>query len=129
MAKLEGIDRLQRALKRAGPMATKAFAASAVKEQEKVMADSKENYVPVDLGILKGSGTVLPPEIQGSKVTVVAGYGGAASAYALYQHEELHLAHTVGSPKYLERPFLNRVGKMPKNMAKEIERELQKLGR
>ena len=75
-------------------------------EATKIMTDSKENFVPVDLGTLRESGTVLPPERSGSTVSVQMGYGGFAESYALIQHENLEFRHpNGGGPKYLERPF------------------------
>ena len=72
---------------------------------EKIMTISKR-LVPVDFGILKTSGLVEKPEKKGKKFMVTMGYGGAASAYALVQHENLSFAHTVGQAKYLEEPLL-----------------------
>lgn len=56
-------------------------------EGEYVMTDSKRNYVPVDLGVLRSSGFVNPPVRSGKEVSVTIGFGGAASAYALAVHE------------------------------------------
>ena len=75
------------------------------KTAEKIMTISKR-LVPVDFGILRTSGLVEKPEKKGSKFRVVMGYGGAASDYALTQHESIGLFHTVGQAKYLEAPLL-----------------------
>jgi len=74
-------------------------------EGEGVMADSKTNYVPVDEGTLKTSGHVQLPKVGNGKIEVVLGYGGAAKAYALTQHENMTFHHTVGQAKYLSIPF------------------------
>lgn len=74
---------------------------------ELIMTDSKENYCPVDIGTLRDSGHVDPPELQGDNITVWMGYGGPADHYALIQHERLDYHHTVGQAKYLEIPTLN----------------------
>lgn len=68
-----------------------------------IMTDSK-TQVPVDLGTLRASGTVLQPEHTAGKVTVTIGYGGPAQAYALVQHERADYQHRVGKAKYLEDP-------------------------
>lgn len=124
---ITGLDKLKRALADAGPLAMDALAAAMVEEQEAVITDAKQNYVPVDTGTLRGSGTVLPPEKSGSKVTVTAGFGGAAQQYALVVHERMGVNHPVGGPKYLERPFLARAAKMGSNLAARVERAWQRL--
>lgn len=75
------------------------------KTAEKIMTISKR-LAPVDFGILKTSGLVEKPEKKGAKFRVVMGYGGAASAYAIVQHENLNFQHTVGQAKFLEEPLL-----------------------
>lgn len=89
---------------------------------EAIMADSKENYVPVDVGVLQSSGHVELPVIDGRDITVTMGFGGSASAYALAIHEHLSehsprswrvaeqtgagVHFSKGGPKYLERPLM-----------------------
>jgi len=75
------------------------------KEAEGVMSDSKQHYVPVDVGTLKSSGHVQLPKIKKGEVSVTLGYGGAAKDYALTQHENLTFNHKVGQAKYLSIPF------------------------
>ena len=80
-------------------------AAALYQEAELVMTASKDQ-VPVDTGTLKNSGFVNDPDVNGGEIAVVLGYGGAASAYALKQHEDLTLRHDDGNAKFLERPVL-----------------------
>lgn len=87
-SRVEGVDDLKRALARAGALAIPALSAAMVEEQEKVIADAVE-LAPSDFGTLRGSGTVLPPEIGLHEVTVVAGFGGAAAPYVVAVHEHL----------------------------------------
>lgn len=84
-------------------------------EAEEIMAESKEHYVPVDLGNLKNSGYVSPPE-NGASILL-----GFAASYALEVHEDLQAHHKVGRAKYLEIPFLERVQKMPQRLAERAE--------
>lgn len=65
----------------------KRIAAALVQECEAIGADSDENFVPVDFGILKGSRLNSLPIWEENEVTVGISYGGAASAYALAVHE------------------------------------------
>lgn len=114
-------------------------------EGEYVMTDSKRNYVPVDLGVLRSSGFVNPPVRSGKEVSVTIGFGGAASAYALAVHEHpsthsppswqgksvadiLSVSNrtpwSVDSgrgPKYLERPLRKAVAGMPQRIAQVLQ--------
>lgn len=66
-----------------------------------IMTEAKKR-APVDLGTMKSSGYVTLPMRQGGSVVVEAGFGGAAKAYAVVQHENLGYRHEVGEAKYLE---------------------------
>lgn len=73
-----------------------------------IMTEAKKRS-PVDLGTMKSSGYVTLPTRQGGDVVVEAGFGGAAKAYAVIQHENLSYSHIdektgkqVGEAKYLE---------------------------
>jgi hypothetical protein len=52
--------------------------------------------VPVVTGALRGSALVYPPEIDGSTITVVFGYGGQAMPYARAVHENPRAGKTGG---------------------------------
>jgi hypothetical protein len=65
------------------------------------MAEMKER-VPVDEGILKGSGFVEPPKREGNKVILNLGFGGQAEDYAIIVHEDLEAFHRVGEAKFVE---------------------------
>jgi hypothetical protein len=90
-----------------------------------IMGRSKEEFVPVDLGILKDSGDVALPEIDGNAMVVEMGYGGAAAAYALKQHEDLTLNHpNGGEAKFLEKPLLEEVPNIVPDVAADMKAEL-----
>ncbi len=119
---ITGGEALRQALLALADRGPKAAAAALFREANRIMTESKENYVPVHDAILKGSGVVELPEIIGDLITVTMGYGGAAAAYALAVHEHLseHSPHswevaeaqghpvqfhpTGHGPKYLEIP-------------------------
>ena len=104
-----GFDELIAALRALPADAMAALEAGLYDEATAIMADSQQNYVPVDSGVLRSAGVVPLPERDGDTVTVRLGYGGAAEAYALMQHEHLEFHHPHGGQaKYLERPFLAR---------------------
>jgi len=123
---ITGAAKLRRKLSAAGPLAQTALAAAVVEEQEKVMAKAKA-ITPVDTGTLRASGHVSPPKVGAGSVEVIAGFGGAASAYAVVQHERLDYAHPTGQAKFLEEPFLQAAPQIPRNLARGVEMALQRL--
>lgn len=118
---ITGLAELKRALQKAGNLADDALKSAMFEEQSAVITESQA-LVPVDTGVLRASGTVLAPEQHGSRIEVVAGYGGAAAKYAIVQHEK----HSSKS-KFLERPFLQRAPKIPGNLARRVEAAWQRL--
>lgn len=117
---IEGVDVVVAGLEALLGKIPEAAAAALFQEGEAIMADAKANYVPVDTGVLRASGMVAAPEIDGNTVSVAMGFGGAASAYALVQHERLDYHHSVGGPKYLERPFLDAANGLEDRLAERL---------
>jgi hypothetical protein len=108
-------------------------------EAEKIMTDSKKNYVPVDKGTLRQTGMVGDPVKSGDDITVTLGYGGAAAAYATALHEhpsdsspptwegkELTFTKDGTGPKYLERPLMKAVDGLKERIAERVKKTLQK---
>lgn len=118
--------------------ALRAVKAEAWQFGEEVMADSKENYVPVDLAELKKSGQV---QTQGEILfRVILGYGNEAVGYALAVHENLNMSPAgtvirdrlgggfharVGGPKYLERPFRAAAPKFASRIADAAQKAMK----
>lgn len=130
---VKGGDAMRKRLERiAGKFPDKVAGALRV-EAELIMSASKARFVPVDLGTLRSSGYVNPPERSGDTLEVTMGYGGAAAAYATALHE-----HPSGSsppswqgttvkfspdgrgPKYLERPLMEAIPGMDRRIAKRL---------
>lgn len=86
---------------------------------EDTMTLAKER-TPVDGGTLRASGTVEPPVYSGDVVTQSLGFGGAASAYALEQHERLDFAHATGQAKFLESAVNDREAKLVAMVKKAV---------
>ena len=124
--RIEGLPALKAALAAAGRRGTNALASAMADEADIIMEESKRR-APVDRGPLRASGVVLPPEKRGGSVSIEMGYGGAASAYALRQHEETSYRHTVGEAKYLERPVLEHAPKLAGNLAKRIRAAVERI--
>ena len=92
-------------------------------EEAQLIFRDSQRLVPVKTGVLRGSGQIVPPRKKGTKWEVVIGYGGAASSYALKQHENLQYRHKEGkSAKYLEIPAQNRSKNMPEAIKYRLKR-------
>lgn len=100
-----------------------ASSAAVFTEAEYVMSKSRPE-VPVDLGVLSGSGHVSLPQRTADGVEVSFGYGGAAQAYAWRQHEETGWQHTVGKAKFLGDPVNAARGSAGSRLAATIRRFL-----
>jgi len=121
---IRGTREVVAALERLGVRAKSLIAAAIYQEAELIMGDSKENYVPVDTGALKGSGHVQLPSIVGNEITVMMGFGGPAVDYAIHVHENLHVRHRVGQAKYLETPALIASRDMGDRLAERLRADL-----
>lgn len=120
-----GADDLLEQLRALPERALRAAGAELYQRAEAIMADAKENYVPVDLGALRDSGHVEPPVFADDGVRVTLGFGGAAQDYALIQHEDMSLHHpNGGGPKFLERPLLQHGETLVQDMADGIRSAL-----
>ena len=79
----------------------KRAAMKALKAQAMILKGRSQSICPVKHGTLRDSCV-----IEENEDSIVVGYGGAASDYALIQHENLQFAHNLGQQaKYLEQPF------------------------
>lgn len=92
-------------------------------EEAQLIFRDSQRLVPVKTGVLRASGQIVPPRKKGNNYEVVIGYGGAASSYALEQHENLLYRHKEGkSAKYLEIPAQQRSAKMPEAIKNRLRR-------
>lgn len=82
---------------------------------------------PMSTGVLRSSGTVLDPIIEPNRVTTGVGFGGAASAYAGWVHENLdpniNWTEEGTGPKYLEIPTMELAEVLPEY----VERRMSQL--
>lgn len=98
------MDRRLKALADAEPL-RKSIARDTYKRGLRIL-EVATRLVPVDTGVLRGSGFVQIPEIAGDRVSTTIAFGGPAAPYAFIVHEDLDAFHQVGQAKYLEEPFL-----------------------
>jgi len=103
--KITGLDALSRRLIALGPRANRILEQALYQKAEMIIAESKEDYVPVDLGALRSSGFVEKPVGTGKHTSITLGFGGPAAPYAMVVHEDMQAEHKVGSAKYLSIPF------------------------
>jgi hypothetical protein len=124
-AEVAGLAKALKMLEGLGTRVPAALAAALYQEAEAVMARSKQEFVPVDTGTLRASGYVEPPALTDGGILVTLGYGGAAAAYALKQHEDLALHHpNGGQAKYLETPLNEAATGMADRVAAAAGRQL-----
>jgi hypothetical protein len=99
-------------------------AAALYQSAEEIMTDSKNNYVPIDTGDLRRSGTVLEPDYDtNGKISVSLGYG---MPYAKIVHDRPPEIGQ-GKVKYLEKPFLAHMKNAEKLLLKHISRGIQQV--
>ena len=67
-------------------------------EEAQIIFRNSQRLVPVKTGVLRASGQIIAPRKQGNNWVVVIGYGGAASSYALDQHENPTWVFTQHQP-------------------------------
>lgn len=119
-----GLDTLNSLLNKGatqGPTTT----AIALNEEAQIMFAESQRRVPVKNGDLRRSGMILPPVTSGNYITIEMGYGGAASAYALIQHERQDFRHKEGKTwKYLEGPVRERIPNLEMRLQGRINRLL-----
>ena len=124
MIRFDNVDIVQRQLRAMPSKALQALSGAVQQEAETIMTESKR-IVPVDTGTLRASGIVAAPDVKGDTVTVELGYGGAAKAYALIQHEREDFTHPgQGTAKYLERPVNAAEAGFGKRVGKTLEKRL-----
>jgi hypothetical protein len=96
--------------------------------EAQVMMRNSLRIVPIDSGTLRRSHRILPLAREGSGWVIEMGYGGAASEYALEQHENPDYRHAEGkSWKYLETPVRERVPVFETMIAKKVTQILRNL--
>jgi hypothetical protein len=102
------------------------LAAAVYQESQIEMTEAKQR-TPVDItpnaphpGQLRASGQVSLPQYEGSRVFCVLSFGGAASGYAWYVHENLNALHPVGQAKYLESTLRESEAYIGERIARRI---------
>jgi len=100
---LRGVKEARKKTREELALAQHATAAALYVAGNVVMTNAKQR-APLDTGVLRASGFVTQP-IPGKNPRVEVGFGGAAEAYAIVQHERTEFRHEVGEAKFLEKAF------------------------
>lgn len=102
---LMGDEKLANLLSSKSTQEAISLLAKALHEEAWIIMGESQRRVPVDTGTLRRSRAVLPPRMVGGNIEIEMGYGGAASGYAMDQHENPNYRHSNGHTwKYLEAP-------------------------
>lgn len=128
--KLGGDETLRRILAAGSGKTVIAVGGALLQCAQLVMRASLEQ-VPVKDAVLKGSATINDPKFSNGLIKVVMGYGGAASAYALYQHnapDGWHYTRPGSKSHYLSDPLMEALPVIEKTLAFRIGQMLQAAG-
>ena len=117
---LFGDKELVNALK-AGKENTPQAVAQAIWEEANVIFAKSQILVPVDTGVLRGSGGVSAPQMGSQGYFVDIFYGGPAASYALLVHEIIGNYHNPPTQaKYLEQPVMEAMSTIQQNIKGRI---------
>jgi len=123
---LFGDQELVNALK-AGAEDTPQAIAQAIYEEANVIFAKSQVLVPVDTGVLRGSGGVSAPQMRNTGYFVDIFYGGPAASYALFVHEIIGNYHNPPTQaKYLEQPVMEAMSTIQENIKGRIIDIIQK---
>lgn len=117
---IDGDEQLVNALKSGSQLAPRAIAQAIWEEANLIFAKS-QILVPVDTGVLRGSGGVSAPQMGNEGYFVDIFYGGPAAPYALYVHEIIENYHKPPTQaKYLEQPLMQAQSTIQQNIKDRI---------
>jgi hypothetical protein len=105
-------------------MAAQKAAKTALYQAGSIIMTEAKHRAPLDIGTLRNSGYVTLPVTRGDDTFVEAGFGGAAKAYAVVQHEGYY-NHDVGERKYLENAINAKEQEVRDRIARLTDRALQ----
>ena len=115
-----GLSELQQALKALG-LNMLVEAGNALRAEGELIVTEAKRRTPVLTGVLRDSGHPIGPEIDGRSVSVKLTFGGAASGYAIFVHENVAAHHHVGQSKFLESAVLEAAPYLAGRVARRID--------
>ncbi len=94
-----------------------------VREANELLREIKDGgWVPVDKDDLRKSGKVERVQVNKSTRKTVISFN---TPYAWEQHENMEYNHTVGGPKFVERPMLMKMSGMSSRLAEDVRRRVR----
>jgi len=117
------MTQVKKALDALGKEGPRMAGAAFYREAERIMGDAK-GRTPVDTGALRASGHVRQPKIQKGQASVELGFGNSSVGYAIYVHENLGAAHTVGEAKFFENAVNAARGGMVVRLIADLQRQM-----
>ena len=127
MIQLIGFEALRKLTSDQLAAATDTAVGQALNAEAQIMMRNSKRLVPVDSGTLRRSGIILPVFREGSNWVILMGYGGAASGYAMDQHERADYRHKEGKTwKYLETPVRDRIPNLEAALAARVMNIIKK---
>lgn len=108
MSNANGTDDCLRNLQRVQKDFEKEAMAALIKWGRETIDDSKNNYCPVDTGLMKGTGNI-ETEIDGNAHNIILFYN---TDYAPVVHENPNAYHPIGESGFLLKPFNLRAPKL-----------------
>lgn len=88
-----------------------------IREARELLAIIKSEWIPVDKGGLRRSGSVQRVKVNKTTRKTVVVFN---KSYAWEQHENLDFKHSVGTAKYVERPLLMKMNGMSTRLANDV---------
>lgn len=92
--------------------------AALIKWGRETIDDSKDNYCPIDTGLMKGTGNITT-ENEGNIVYVILFYN---TPYAPIVHENPRAYHPIGESGFLLKPFYLHAPKLPGMLKDGLEK-------
>ena len=92
---------------------------NAVRAESEIIMTEAKRRTPVLTGALRESGNVTGPDGDGD---VVLGFGGPATPYAVYVHENLEAYHRVGRAKFLESAVMDALPNLADRVGRRVRR-------
>ena len=116
-----GLDDCLRNLQKVQRDFETAAMAALIKWGRETIDDSKNNYCPVDTGLMKGTGNIAT-EIEGTSHNVILFYN---TDYAPLVHENPNAHHPIGEYGFLLKPFNRRAPKLVTDLGSELKKVIK----
>lgn len=123
---IKGLTKFRQAAVAIKAQGRKGSATSLYEEGVEIMNESKKPHnVPVKTGLLKSTGHVQLPTVEGNRIVVNLGYGGPSCKYALIQHEGNFNHPRGGRRQFLLIPAQEAQRGIEQRLSKKLGRSIK----